>query len=227
MTGTSCSVSEALARRQAVRAFLPDPVPAGLLREIVDKARAAPSNSNIQPWLCHVVAGETMQRLKHATAARSTIPAQPDERPFSIYPDPPSEAQRARIADCGARQGRAAGVAHDDLEGRQRYIYRNHQFWGAPAGLFLFTLKNSGPSQWADLGIFLQTILLLLTEAGLGSCAQVAWTSVHTTVREVLEIPDDVILYCGVSIGYPDSSNPLASIATERASLADIATFHD
>jgi len=226
MVRTTCSVSDAVDRRKAVRAFLPDPVPLELLREIVDKARRAPSSFNIQPWLCHVVTGQTMLRLKQATAARSTVPAQPDERVFPIHPTPPTEAQIARIADCGARQGKAACVAHDDLVGRQIYINRNYQFWGAPAGLFIFTHKGSGPSQWADLGIFLQTILLLLAEAGLSSCAQIAWSELHRTVHEVLEVSDDLVLYCGVSIGVADLSSPLASIATQRAPLGEVATFH-
>lgn len=154
------------------------------------------------------------------------MPPQPDERAFPLHPTPPTETHIARIADCGARQGNAAGVAHDDLVGRQVYIYRNYQFWGAPAGLFLFTNKSCGPSQWADLGIFLQTVLLLLAEAGLSSCPQIAWSEFHRTVHQVLGVSDDLVLYCGVSIGVADATSPLASIATERAPLPEIATFH-
>lgn len=219
-------VSEALNQRRSFRAFLDVPLPDGLLRDILDKARAAPSNSNIQPWLCHLVTGSTLARLKAATAARSTVPPEFDERPFPVYPEPPTDAQEARRFACGERQYGVRGIARDDAEGRLRYVYNNHQLFGAPAGLFLFAHKNDGPSQWADLGIFLQTVMLLLTEAGLGSCAQISWAVFNKTVSEVLSVPDDHVLYCGLSIGYPDMDDPINEVEADRAPLEDLVTFH-
>jgi len=41
--------------RKSVRAFRPDPVPKQHLVEILDAARAAPSNFNSQPWRVYVL----------------------------------------------------------------------------------------------------------------------------------------------------------------------------
>jgi nitroreductase len=50
-TQTAIDVLDAAIRsRKSIRAFKPDPVPTHLLREIVEIARAAPSNFNSQPW---------------------------------------------------------------------------------------------------------------------------------------------------------------------------------
>ena len=43
------NVSEAVATRRSVRAFLDRPVALETLREILDKARMTPSGCNIQP----------------------------------------------------------------------------------------------------------------------------------------------------------------------------------
>lgn len=225
--GVSMKVREAIRVRRSTRAFLDTPLPEGLLREVLDKARAAPSNSNMQPWLAHVVTGDTLARLKAATAARSIVPPAFDERVFGIYPDPPTEAQEARRFACGERQYGARGIARQDGAGRLRYVYNNHQCFGAPAALFLFAEPKDGPSQWADLGIFLQTVMLLLTEAGLGCCAQISWTAFHETVKDVLGVPPRLTLYCGLSIGFPDPADPINAIIADRAELAEIVTFHD
>ena len=39
-----------------------------------------------------------------------------------------------------------------------------------------------GPPQWSDLGMFLQTFMLLAAEAGLDTCAQEAWAMKQESV---------------------------------------------
>jgi nitroreductase len=220
------SVSQAVAERHSVRAFRDTPVDPTLLREILTKALRAPSNSNIQPWLVHLVTGETLARLKAATAERAVFPPAFDHPSYPIYPDPMPDAQGARRFDCGERQYGARGIARDDREGRLRYVYGNHQFFGAPAGLFLFADPACGLSQWADMGIFLQTLMLLLNEAGLDSCAQISWAMVHETVRRTLGIGPEPMLYCGLAIGYADASDPINSVVADRAGFDDVVTIH-
>jgi nitroreductase len=49
-TGATTNILDAVIHsRKSVRAFKPDPVPKRLLMEVVDVARAAPSNFNSQP----------------------------------------------------------------------------------------------------------------------------------------------------------------------------------
>ena len=59
-------VSEAVAARKSVRAFLDRPVPEDLLRELLTKASRAPSGGNLQPWRVFVLNGESMPKfLQH------------------------------------------------------------------------------------------------------------------------------------------------------------------
>jgi nitroreductase len=77
--------------------------------------------------------------------------------------------------------------------------------------------------QWADVGMFLQSILLLAHERGLSACPQAAWAAMHKTVRAHLSLPEDLIVFCGISLGYADLSQPINGLVTGRASFEEIA----
>jgi hypothetical protein len=80
-----------------------------------------------------------------------------------------------------------------------------------------------GPPQWADVGMYLQTIMLLLRAEGLHNCPQMAWSVYHRTVAEILSPPTELILFCGMSIGFEDSTAPCTRI--DRAPLAQTTAF--
>ena len=219
------SVSEALKARRSYRAFLDKPVDQTLLEGILKTAALSPSNSNIQPWHVYLVTGARLRKLKDATRARSTVPPQFDEHVYKVYPDPMEEPYESRRFHCGERQYSAMDIAREDQAGRLRYVYNNHQCFGAPAAMFLYINDKAGPSQWADLGIYLQSVMLLLTEAGLGSCAQISWNVFHNSVRGILEVPQNLTLYCGLSIGHPDMDAPQNSVIADRAPPDEIITI--
>jgi hypothetical protein len=50
-----------------------------------------------------------------------------------------------------------------------------------------------------------------------------AWSQVRKTVAEIVSPPDDLMLFCGMSIGYEDPS--VSYLRTGRAPLAETVTF--
>ena len=80
-----------------------------------------------------------------------------------------------------------------------------------------------GAAQWADVGMYLQTVMLLLRAEGLHSCTQMAWSVYRQTVAEIVTPPEDATLFCGMAIGYADARAPL--VRTDRAPLAETVTF--
>ena len=50
-------------------------------------------------------------------------------------------------------------------------ITNNYRFFGAPVGMFLFMDKDMGLGSWIDMGIFLQSIMLLAKQHGLDGYA--------------------------------------------------------
>jgi nitroreductase len=82
-----------------------------------------------------------------------------------------------------------------------------------------------GPPQWSDMGMYLQNVMLLLRERGLDSCAQECWSIYNAEVRALLNPPPELMLFCGMAIGYRDDSNPVNQLVTERAKLDEFASF--
>jgi nitroreductase len=81
--------------------------------------------------------------------------------------------------------------------------------------------------QWADLGMFMQSIMLLAREHGLHTCPQEAWATFHPVLRDYLKIPDNEMIFCGMALGYGDDEAAVNTLQSERAPLDEIVTFHE
>jgi nitroreductase len=220
-------VSTAVAMRRSIRCFKDAPVDLDILRDVLDKARAAPSGGNVQPWHATVLHGDRLARLVEEMGAALMAGPGHEVPEYRIYPDDLSEPYRGRRARNGEAMYAALGITREDKAGRMRQLARNFGFFGAPVGLFVHMLRLMGPPQWADLGIWLQTVMLLLVEAGLGSCPQEAWSAYPVTVKRVAEIPDDHLLFCGLAIGVPDPEAAFNHFPNDRAALEEMVHFRD
>lgn len=221
------NVTEAVAARRSVRRFLDREVEPALLRAVLDKARAAPSGGNLQPWQATVLTGASLDRLRQAMQAALVAPPGSETPEYRIYPADLPDPWRARRAANGEAMYEALGIPREDKAGRFAQLARNFDFFGAPVGLFVHMPRLMGPPQWADLGLWLQTVMLLLVEAGLGSCPQEAWSAYPQTIKRVAGIPDDHLLFCGLAIGWPDPDAPVNSFANARAPLEETVRFLD
>lgn len=220
-------VSAAVAARRSIRQFLERPVATGLLREVLDKARAAPSGGNLQPWHATVLTGASLARLRQDMQAALQAPPGTEQPEYRIYPEDLPAPWRDRRSANGEALYASLGIAREDKAGRFAQLARNFTFFDAPVGLFLHMPRLMGPPQWADLGLWLQTVMLLLVEAGLGSCPQEAWSAYPQTVKRAAGIPEDHLLFCGLAIGWPDPAAPVNSFANPRAPLTETVRFLD
>lgn len=207
------SVSAAVARRISVRAFRPDPVPGETVRELLTLAARAPSGGNLQPWRVHAFAGEPLAGLLAQARSRG-----PDPAPgYPIYPQDLWEPYRSRRFANAEQLYGAVSIPREDKAGRLRQLGRNLELFGAPVGVFLFVDRKMGPPQWADLGIYLQTLMLLAVERGLDACPQEFWALYAATVEGFAGVPGDQMLFCGLALGYRDETAPVNRLRTDRA----------
>lgn len=219
------SVTEAVATRASKRAFLDKPVPGDLVRRILSAAARSPSGGNLQPWQVHALGGDELARFKAMIAERMKTNPFADGPEYQIYPESLGEPYRSRRKQCGEAMYATMGIARGDDEKRMAFVAGNFRFWDAPVGLFFCIDRRLIPTQWVDLGIYLQTVMLLAREAGLHSCAQEAWTVWHRSVYEFLELPPNMLVFCGMALGYADETHPVNQLRTGRASLEEFATF--
>ncbi|MFJ6070936.1 nitroreductase [Streptomyces sp. NPDC093065] len=216
-------VYQAVTSRRAVRGFTDREVPREVLQRVVSAAAWAPSASNIQPWHAYLLTGEPLSDLKKQVRERIATGEPWDEPEYVQYPAELKSPYRERRSAFGAQRYGSLGIAREDWEARQRAAVANWECFGAPVALFCYIDRDLGPAQWSDVGMFLQTVMLLLRAEGLHSCAQMAWAKYHTSVAEILSPPDDLLLFCGMSIGYEDPA--VSHPRTGRAELEETVTF--
>ena len=222
---TDMTVYDAVRSRHAVRVFTDRAVPHAVLRRVLAAAAWAPSGSNIQPWRIYVATGAPLAELKKRAVERVAAGAAWDERQYEMYPPNLPSPCRERRAEFGRQRYSALGITRDDWDARQRAAIANWDCFGAPVALFCYLDHRMGRAQWADAGMYLQTVMLLLRAEGLHSCPQMAWSQVRATVADVLHPPQDLVLFCGMSIGYRDPDDTLPR--TGRAGLDETVTFVD
>ncbi|HEX8468459.1 MAG TPA: nitroreductase [Allosphingosinicella sp.] len=214
------SVAEAVLGRRSVRAFLPRSVDRASLEALLALAARAPSGGNLQPWWVDVLSGEPLARLK-AEAAAST----PAEMELTVYPSPLPEPYRTRRHRSGEALYEAIGIPREDRPARLAQFARNFEAFGAPV-LLLFSIERIfDRPQWAHLGMFMQTLMLLAHERGLATCPQEAWAAVHDVVARHIELPAERIVYCGVALGYADPDAAINALRTEREPVEAFARF--
>jgi nitroreductase len=217
-------VSEAVASRRSVRGFLDKPVDPALIRTIIEKAARAPSGGNLQPWHIDVVGGEALAELKQIMLGKMMSGA--TETPeYDIYPKELPEPYSQYRFEVGEELYRALGIPREDKAARRMWFARNFQFFGAPVALFCTVRRTMGPPQWSDLGMYLQTVMLLLREAGLDSCPQECWAVYPETIRSFLGTPPERMLFTGMAIGWKDEADPANAARPARAPLEAFATF--
>ncbi len=225
MTGrTTMTLDEALKQRRSVRGFQTKEVPERIIREVFVLAQNAPSNCNIQPWLCHVVSGDSLRAVAEKMVAASIAGVQPDpdftsDRKFTgVYRD--------RQVDAAVQLYGAMGIERTDRPRRDWAYRRNLEFFGAPHAVLVFMHSEFEEREAVDLGIYAQTLMLAMTSRGLASCAQGALSLYPTIIRRHLRLSDENRLIFGISFGYEDDSVPANKARVGRAALGDAVVFH-
>lgn len=207
------SVSEAVAARFSARAFKADPVSGDTVRAILQAAARAPSGGNLQSWRVHAIAGDVLADFKQQVAARLSAP---DEAEYAVYPANLWEPFRTRRFQVGEDLYGALGIPREDKVGRLKQFVRNAEFFGAPVALFFSIDRKLGPPQWSDLGMYMQTVMLLATEAGLATCAQEFWSAYGKLTAQFLGLPDDHIVFSGMALGVADDAAPVNQWRSRR-----------
>lgn len=219
------NVQDAIATRRSVRDFLDTPVPGDVIRRVVAQALRAPSGGNLQPWHLHLVGGDRLAELKAIMRTRVDEAPAGEGSEYDVYPRELVAPYRDRRFAIGEAMYARLGIPREDKAARRQWFARNYQFFGAPLALFCTVDRRMGPPQWSDLGMLLQSLMLLLRGEGLDSCAQECWALYPQTIGRFIALPPERMLFTGMAIGYADRSGAIDSLVTERAPLAEVAEF--
>ncbi|MEP7350015.1 MAG: nitroreductase [Sphingorhabdus sp.] len=217
------NVTEAVTTRRSIRQFLDTPVPRDVLERVLTTAQRAPSGGNVQPWNATILTGEPLKALIDAVQQRISADPQDQDSEYQIYPANLQEPYRSRRFGVGEAMYAALDISREDKIGRFKQFAANFRAFGAPVLMMIHCPRNMGPPQWSDMGMWLQTIMLLLREEGIDSCAQEAWSVYSQTIKPILGLSEeDEILFCGLGIGYRNPSAPINNFTAPRAPLDEV-----
>lgn len=212
-------VRDAIPARRSVRGFLDAPVDLALVERLIGEAARAPSGGNLQPWHIDLVAGDALNRLKQTMLGK--LGGGPEAAEYDIYPRELEAPYRDRRFAVGEEMYAHIGISREDKAARRMWFARNFAFFGAPAALFVTVDRRMGPPQWSDLGMFLQSFMLLAVEAGLATCAQECWAVYPETVKAFLVTPPERMLFCGMAIGHEDEREAANRLRSTRADAGE------
>lgn len=197
-------------------------MPRDTIANVLDKARMAPSSLNFQPWTAVVLSGQPLAALSQAMKAATPEPGRENAR-SSDNVTPQYLARRDAIT---AERMASLGIAREDTAARAGFQRRNLDFFGAPTVLFAFIPRQFTATNQGSVGLWLQTVMLLLVEAGLGCCPQESLADHAVQVKAAAGVDDDEYrFWCGLAIGWPDKTAPVNNYPRPRAPLDEQARF--
>ncbi|KAI3401938.1 hypothetical protein diail_6498 [Diaporthe ilicicola] len=207
---------KAITTRHSSRAFLPTPIPTPqLLRALALAAQHSPSNSNVQPWRLWVLSGGALDALKAALMARAGSDEEPQIPPLPAWAAP----FRSHVGK--TVYGEGFNIARGDHAAHRAAVLRNFEFFGAPVGGVVCMRDDLSSADSLSVGMYLQTLLLALRAEGIDSCVEVSIGGYPEAVRKAVGIPEDMIVLCGVAIGFEDPASKVNTLSPERLGLEE------
>ena len=217
------NLTELLNSRYSVRGYKPDPVDPAILKEVFTTAQRAASNCNVQPWHPYVVSGAKKDELKKILV--STVMKQQKPQPDFNWKVAYEGIHRERQFGAANALYSAMNIEREDKMKRNTAMLKNWAFLDAPHVVFFTMDKYIDIMGAVDVGIYAQTLSLLLKERGIDSCFQGALGQFPQPLHEFLNLPEGRGVLFGMSFGYEDKEVDANQCRTDRAALEDAVTF--
>lgn len=218
------NISEALLRRRSTRAYLDKAVEREKVEKLLELASHAPSGANTQPWQVAVVAGKNkldlQRRIENAFRA-----GEPSSKDYHYYPEKWFVPYAKRRTDCGVQLYSALKIERHDQKRRKEQWAANYRAFDAPVMFLFFIDSQLATGSYVDYGMFLQSLMLAAVEEGLATCPQAALAEYPDIVREFLDYPDNMLLLCGMALGYRDEGAPVNGYQTPREKVSGFTRF--
>lgn len=217
--------SSCIGTRKCIRAFKAIPVPKEVLTRVLYEARRSPSCANTQPWKFAVFGGQKMEEIRGAYKERFLSGASPNPDipyPFMEWPEP----YLSRRLSLSREQHRLIGIDSNNPDQMREHSLRGFTFFGAPQGIIIY-IDNVLPT-WSifDVGIMLQTIILLAHDSHIGCCPQLQMVVYPDILRTCLEIPLSKKIVIGIALGYPDEDAAINRYVSTRIPLEEMVTWY-
>jgi len=195
------------------------------VEDVLEVARFAPSGANIQPWRAYVLAGAEKDNVSRALLKAHHEARDQHRSEYQYYAQQLPEPYLSRREQFGRLFYGALGIQQSDQAGRAGQTAKNYAFFGAPLGLIITIDRRLQIGSWLDLGMFVQNVMLAAGARGLQTCPQETFAKYHAVLRELLPIPDEEMVVCGISLGFAEQASANTGSLMPKAPVGEFAKF--
>jgi nitroreductase len=211
--------------RFACRAFTNRDVPQRTITDILDVARFAPSGANIQPWRVYVVGRAKKDEISCALLRAHEEARDEHTSEYQYYASQLPEPYSSRRNQFGRLFYGSLDIQQSDTVGRARQTAKNYGFFGAPVGLIVTIDRRLQLGSWLDLGMFIQNVMIAAGARGLQTCPQETFSKYHALLRNLIPIPPEQMVVCGMSIGFAEDDCLNKGSLMPKAAVQEFAQF--
>ncbi len=219
------SLQKLLESRYSVRAFTDKSLDPSLLTTIFQTAQLSISNCNVQPWQSLVVSGNALKSLKNKLI-NEVLQRQIPNPDFDWTPKYQGIHRERQFGAADALYS-ALSIDRKDKQARQQAMLNNWSFFGASHVVFFALPTYLGIMGAVDIGIYAQTLSLLLKQSGIDSCMQGALGQFPDPIKKQFNLGDDIGILFGMSFGYADLQAPANQARTQRETLDNSVSFFE
>ena len=220
-------IKNAIISRRSVRKFLSKGINKEIIEDILNVSARAPSGTNIQPWNVHVLTGSARDRICKKASSAFLDPKIDKKNDRLHYMDNFRDPYITRRRKVGWDLYELLNIKKGDYEKTKAFHVQNFNFFDAPVGLLFTIEKDLGWMSWLDYGMFLQNICIAARGYGLHTCPQAAWGQMNNVLSPLLNIQDNHIIHCGISLGWEDENAEVNKLRTVREDINNFTTFHE
>ena len=220
-------IKNAIISRRSVRKFLSKGINKEIIEDILNVSARAPSGTNIQPWNVHVLTGSARDRICKKASSAFLDPKIDKKNDRLHYMDNFRDPYITRRRKVGWDLYELLNIKKGDYEKTKAFHVQNFNFFDAPVGLLFTIEKDLGWMSWLDYGMFLQNICIAARGYGLHTCPQAAWGQMNNVLSPLLNIQDNHIIHCGISLGWEDENAKVNKLRTVREDINTFTTFHE
>ncbi len=213
------ALNKLLNERYSCRAFRSDQVPKAEIESIITSATRVPSWCNAQPWQVVVTRDAETDAFRAAMQHEAATGTPEPDLPF---PTSYSGVYQDRRRACGWALYEAVGVEKGDRAASAKQMMENFALFGAPHCAIVSSPAELGAYGAMDCGGFVTAFTLAAQAIGIASIPQAAIATYGPFLHRYFQIPDDRLILCAISFGYPDTDHPANSFRTTRAEVNDI-----
>ena len=220
-------IKNAIISRRSVRKFLSKGINKDIIEDILNVSARAPSGTNIQPWNVHVLTGSARDRICKKASSAFLDPKIDKKNDRLHYMDNFRDPYITRRRKVGWDLYELLNIKKGDYEKTKAFHVQNFNFFDAPVGLLFTIEKDLGWMSWLDYGMFLQNICIAARGYGLHTCPQAAWGQINNVLSPLLNIQDNHIIHCGISLGWEDENAEVNKLRTVREDINTFTIFHE